>query len=66
MQQSNGRDWSHDIPNRLKFSQEQVVFIIGHSLKSLYHDVVAADLPEHLKVLVLKLEEKYPRTAGPW
>jgi hypothetical protein len=44
----------------LNFSQEQVVFFLGHSLRSLYANVLAADMPEHLKALVLKLEEKYP------
>jgi hypothetical protein len=44
----------------LNFSQEQVVFILGHSLRSVYEDVLAADMPEHLKRLVLKLEETYP------
>ncbi|WP_262030752.1 NepR family anti-sigma factor [Microvirga sp. Mcv34] len=60
MQQNNTRVWSRDLPSSLNFSQEQVVFVIGHSLKSLYDDVIAADMPEHLKALVLKLEEKYP------
>jgi hypothetical protein len=44
----------------LTFSQEQVVFVIGHSLRCLYDDVLAADMPEPLKALVLQLEEKYP------
>jgi hypothetical protein len=60
MQQNNLRDWSRDIPSSLNFSQEQVVFVIGHSLRSLYDDVHADDMPEHLKALVHKLEEKYP------
>lgn len=60
MQQNNTRDWWREIPSSLNFSQEQVVFVIGHSLRSLYEDVLAADLPEHLNALVLKLEEKYP------
>ncbi|EIM31177.1 NepR family anti-sigma factor [Microvirga lotononidis] len=60
MQQNDTRDWSRDLPSSLNFSQEQVVFFIGHSLKSLYDDVLAADMPEHLKALVLKLEETYP------
>jgi hypothetical protein len=60
MQQNNTRDWSREIPSSLNFSQEQVVFVIGHSLRGLYDDVIAADMPEHLKVLVLKLEDKYP------
>jgi hypothetical protein len=60
MQQNNTRDWSRDIPSTLNFTQEQVVFVLGHSLRSLYDDVLADDMPEHLKTLVLKLEEKYP------
>jgi hypothetical protein len=60
MQQGNNWDWSRDIPSSLNFSQEQVVFFIGHSLRSLYDDVLAADMPDHLKTLVLKLEETYP------
>jgi len=58
MQQQNSHYWPRDIPNRLNFSQEQVVFFLGHSLRSLYADVVAADLPDDLKAIVLKLEEK--------
>jgi hypothetical protein len=53
------RPLERDIPSSLNFSQEPVVFFIGHSLRSLY-DVLADDMPEHLKALVLKLEEKYP------
>jgi hypothetical protein len=60
MQQNNTRDWSRDIPSTLNFTQEQVVFVLGHSLRSLYDDVLADDMPEHLKTLVLKLKEKYP------
>ena len=60
MQQNNTRDWSREIPSSLNFSQEQVAFVLGYSLRSLYDDVIAADMPEHLKALVLKLEEKYP------
>jgi hypothetical protein len=60
MQQNNMGDWSRDIPSSLNFSQEQVVFVIGHSLRSLYDDVIADDMPERLKALVLQLEEKYP------
>jgi hypothetical protein len=60
MQLNSTRDQSREIPSSLNFSQEQVVFLIGHSLKSLYDDVLSADMPEHLNALVLKLEEKYP------
>jgi Anti-sigma factor NepR len=44
--------------NSLNFSQEQVTFILGHSLRSLYNDVVTADLPDRLKALVQELENK--------
>jgi hypothetical protein len=60
MQQNNTRDWSRDNSSSLNFAQEQVVFFIGHSLRSLYDDVLAADMPDYLKTLVLKLEETYP------
>jgi hypothetical protein len=60
MQQNSTRDWSREIPSSLNFSQEQVAFVLGYSLRSLYDDVIAADMSEHLKALVLKLEEKYP------
>jgi hypothetical protein len=60
MQQNNTRDWSREIPSSLNFSQEQVAFVLGLSLRSLYDDVLADDMPEHLKALVHKLEEKYP------
>ena len=60
MQQNNTREWSREIPSSLNFSQEQVAFVLGHSLRSLYDDVLADDMPEHLKALVHKLEEKYP------
>jgi hypothetical protein len=60
MQQNNTRDWSRDLPSSLNLSQEQVVFVVGHSLRSLYDDVLADDMPEHLKALVLQPEEKYP------
>ena len=65
MQQSNTRDWTREIPSSLNFSEEQVVFVLGHSLRSLYDDLIAADMPEHLKALVLKLEGTYPRMARP-
>ena len=60
MQKSNTRDWSREIPSSLNFSQEQMVFFIGYSLRRLYNDVFAADLREHLKALVRKFGEKYP------
>jgi hypothetical protein len=58
MQQSSRHQWATQIPNTLNFSQEQVTFILGHSLRSLYDDVVTADLPDRLKALVHELENK--------
>jgi hypothetical protein len=58
MQQNNRHQWANRIPNSLNFSQEQVTFILGHSLRSLYDDVVTADLPDRLKALVQELENK--------
>jgi hypothetical protein len=60
MQQSNFRERSRDLPNSLNFDQEQVVFVLGHSLRGLYDDVFQADLPEHLKSLVRRLEKTCP------
>jgi Anti-sigma factor NepR len=48
------------IPDSLTFSQTQVTFILGHSLRSIYQDVLQAPVPEHLKALVKRLEERYP------
>ncbi|KFG67611.1 NepR family anti-sigma factor [Microvirga sp. BSC39] len=56
MQQSNRHRWARQIPNSLNFSQEQVTFILGHSLRNLYNDVLAADLPDRLKALVEQLD----------
>jgi hypothetical protein len=39
-------------------SQEQVTFILGHSLRSQYEELLAADLPDRLKTLVQELENK--------
>jgi hypothetical protein len=36
--------------------QEQVTFILGHCLRSLYRDVIADELPGRLKALVEQLE----------
>jgi Anti-sigma factor NepR len=58
MQQSSRDPWAKQIPNSLNFSQEQVTFFLGHSLRCLYDDLVAADLPDRLKALVQELENK--------
>ena len=58
MQQSNRDSWAKPIPNSLNFSQEQVTFFVGHSLRSLYADLLLADLPDRLKALAQELENK--------
>jgi hypothetical protein len=57
MQQSNPR-CAKQIPDSLNFSQEQVTFILGRSLRSLYNDVPATELPDRLRALVQELENK--------
>ncbi|WP_201863777.1 NepR family anti-sigma factor [Microvirga soli] len=58
MQPSNRVSWAKPIPNSLNFSQEQVIFFVGHSLRSLYDDILTADLPDRLEALVQELENK--------
>lgn len=60
MSQVSHQHRPRELTNCLNFSQEQVVFFLGYSLRSVYSDVLEADLPEDLKALVLKLEEQYP------
>ncbi|WP_410055137.1 NepR family anti-sigma factor [Microvirga sp. Mcv34] len=47
------------LPNSLTFSQVQVNFILGHSLRSIYQDTLNSPLPEHLKTLVAQLEARF-------
>jgi hypothetical protein len=64
MQQSNSNQWAKQIPDSLNFSQEQVTFILGHSLRSLYDDIFAAELPDRLKALVEQLEHGHSPPPG--
>jgi hypothetical protein len=45
--------------NRLTTQQQQVSLILGHSLRSLYEDVLNAPIPDSLLALAAQLE---PRT----
>ncbi|EIM26307.1 hypothetical protein MicloDRAFT_00028560 [Microvirga lotononidis] len=56
---NDNREIMHTIPNSLTFSQEQVNFILGHSLKSIYQDTLNSPLPERLKTLVTQFETKF-------
>lgn len=61
MPTSKAHDLTKDIPASLTFSQAQVTFILGHSLRSIYEDVILnAPMPEHLASLMHQLETKYP------
>jgi hypothetical protein len=42
--------------NSLNFSQSQVNFILGHSLRSVYQDFLNAPLPDHLQVLLEQID----------
>jgi hypothetical protein len=39
----------------LSFCERQAVFVVGHSLRSLYEDILKEEMPEDLKVIVEKL-----------
>jgi hypothetical protein len=44
--------------NSLSFQQQQVSFILGHSLRSLYEDVLKAPIPADMQTLAAQLEPK--------
>jgi hypothetical protein len=64
MQQSNRDRWAKQIPDSLNFSQETVTFILGHSLRSQYEDLLASELPNRLQALVEQLEKKHASSSG--
>jgi hypothetical protein len=57
---NDNRKIMNNIPNSLTFSQQQVNFILGHSLRSIYQESLNSPLPEYLKTLVAQLEAKFP------
>ena len=48
----------------LTFDQAHAYFIVGHSLQSLYQGLLNMPVPEHLKAIVDKLEERHPSVQG--
>ncbi|KLK91732.1 hypothetical protein AA309_18420 [Microvirga vignae] len=42
----------------LTFSQAEVNFILGHSLRSLYEDLLNMPVPAHLEMLLVQLEKR--------
>jgi hypothetical protein len=63
MRQSN-HHWAKRIPDSLNFSQEQVTFFLGHSLRSQYQDLLTSELPDRLQALVEQLEKKHASPSG--
>ena len=63
MQQSTDRHWANQALNSLNFSQEQVTFILGHSLQSQYQELLASELPDRLQALVEQLEKKHASSS---
>jgi hypothetical protein len=54
-----------DVPNDrrhpgLTFAQAEVNYILGHSLRSVYQDLVQQPVPGHLLALLDQLEVKSP------
>jgi hypothetical protein len=60
MQRNDNREIMANIPNSLTFSQQQVNFILGHSLRSIYQDTLNSPLLERLKTLLAQLEAACP------
>lgn len=60
MQHGTDHDWPKQVRNSLNASQEQVTLTITHSLRSLYDDLLASEMLEHLQTLMKKLEQKHP------
>jgi hypothetical protein len=58
MPPNDNRDHSGYMLNSLTFQQQQVNFILGHSIQSLYQDVVKEPIPAHLQTLAEKLDRK--------
>jgi hypothetical protein len=50
--------------NSLNFSQTQVNYILGHSLASIYQDVLKQPMPDQLRGLVHQLERKLSSHPG--
>jgi hypothetical protein len=46
------------VSNSLSFSQAQINIILGCSLASIYQDVLNAPVPEHLKAIIDRLDER--------
>ena len=50
--------WSICLRHGLSFSQQEALYIVGHSLRKLYGEVLEEDLPDHLWSAVEKLQAR--------
>jgi hypothetical protein len=46
------------LPNTLAVPHHHTAFIVGHLVRRLYVDILQDDQPEHLKLLIDKLDTK--------
>ena len=51
--------------NSLNFSQAQVNYILGHSLASIYQEMLKQPMPDQLHGLIRALERKLSDSPGP-
>lgn len=49
----------------LTFTQAEVYFILGTSLRTLYEDLLSQPVPDHLRALLDQLGERPPDPAPP-
>jgi hypothetical protein len=47
-----------EYPCGLSFTEREVTFIIGHSLRKLYEDILGEGVPANLKSVIEKLDQK--------
>jgi hypothetical protein len=40
----------------ISFCEREAIFVVGHSLRSLYEDILKDDIPEDLKAIIEKLD----------
>ena len=64
MQFNHKFDRCRESLNSLGFSQTQVNYILGHSLASIYQDVLKQPMPDQLRTLIHQLERKHSDHPG--
>ena len=64
MQFNHQFDRCRESLNSLNFSQTEVNYILGHSLASIYQEVLKQPMPDQLRGLVHQLERKLSDHPG--